>query len=317
MLAGETPFKGESAIAVAMQHLQAVPIDLAKRRSDLPPELCEIVHRMLEKDPEKRYSSAQKVLNDLKKVVRSMRETGDADSIEMRIFETPEKAPSLPVRRPWLVLSLMAILAAGASAALGWWQRPPIPVSQGAAVRKEATAKDQFHAALMRVDNEDAFAAVKKYFPTETVWVQMADEQLMLLYLKDAKNPARKKAIENQISALRAHATNRFTMEAAIAEAYALFQTNQPQLARQRLEANGLLALTPDPAIKGSWRTMLQQITDPQQSFRPGPGGNPNGRPPGGPQGGPRGPQSPFESPREPPPGDNPPPPNGDGPPAK
>ena len=68
MLAGQTPFRGESALAIAVQHLKKQPDRLENIRSDLPPALCRIVHKLLAKDPQGRYASARELLHDLRHV---------------------------------------------------------------------------------------------------------------------------------------------------------------------------------------------------------------------------------------------------------
>ncbi len=52
MLSGEPPFGGGSAVELGLRHLQERPPSLPER---VPPELCEVVARALEKDPADRY----------------------------------------------------------------------------------------------------------------------------------------------------------------------------------------------------------------------------------------------------------------------
>ena len=66
MLAGEPPFRGETALSVAVQHLKTQPERLENRRPDLPPGFCRIVHKMLAKDPKDRYADARELLRDLR-----------------------------------------------------------------------------------------------------------------------------------------------------------------------------------------------------------------------------------------------------------
>ncbi|MGL4423977.1 MAG: serine/threonine-protein kinase, partial [Gemmataceae bacterium] len=68
LLAGEPPFRGATAFEVAMKHVQAPPPDLAAVRPDLPPDLCQLVHRLLRKNPAERYSSARDVVRDLVRI---------------------------------------------------------------------------------------------------------------------------------------------------------------------------------------------------------------------------------------------------------
>src|SRR6478609_9137506 len=51
MLAGKPPFRGDTALSVALQHVRTQPERLENLRPDLPPALSRIVHNMLSKDP--------------------------------------------------------------------------------------------------------------------------------------------------------------------------------------------------------------------------------------------------------------------------
>ncbi|MCA9271149.1 MAG: serine/threonine protein kinase, partial [Planctomycetales bacterium] len=66
MLAGRPPFEGETALAVAVQHVRNQPPRLEGMRPDLPEGLCRIVHRLLEKKPDDRYGDAAQLLRDLR-----------------------------------------------------------------------------------------------------------------------------------------------------------------------------------------------------------------------------------------------------------
>jgi serine/threonine-protein kinase len=66
MLAGRPPFSGETALALAMQHIQAEPVALEQLRPDLPKAIVEIVHRLLKKSPEDRFGSAMELSRELR-----------------------------------------------------------------------------------------------------------------------------------------------------------------------------------------------------------------------------------------------------------
>src|SRR5262245_6992932 len=65
MLAGTTPFRGASALDVALQHTQAEPAPLDSIRPDLPPELCAMVQKMMAKDPAQRYQNFKAIVREL------------------------------------------------------------------------------------------------------------------------------------------------------------------------------------------------------------------------------------------------------------
>ena len=289
MLAGETPFRGESAIAVAMQHLQNTPRDLASRRPDLPKAMCEIVHRMLAKNPDERYPSAQKVLSDLKKFAKSLKDNGVADDLELKLFDPAEPSPSLAVRRPWLVLSLLCIFTAAAGAGIGWAMRPTIPESKGSAVPKANNAEEQFQLALMKVNDPDSFKAVKENFPDlkDVYFRQLADEQLAFMMLRDVSKPEQKNAILAQLQQLGSYGKEA-QQKAAIGKAYFEAFTVSPPTESSKLDAKltletaGVLFLQEDsPLRRGQWGRYYRDVSN---LLSPG-GENSGGRSPiGGPR---------------------------------
>jgi len=68
LLAGEPPFRGNTAVEVALKHVTDHPRPLAGLRPDLPADLCEMVHKMMAKRPDDRYASARDLLRDVAKV---------------------------------------------------------------------------------------------------------------------------------------------------------------------------------------------------------------------------------------------------------
>ncbi|MFL5331414.1 MAG: serine/threonine protein kinase [Gemmataceae bacterium] len=65
LLAGRPPFGGQNAVEVALKHVNDAPPPLLEQRPDLPPELVQLVHRMMEKDPAKRPQSGRDILREL------------------------------------------------------------------------------------------------------------------------------------------------------------------------------------------------------------------------------------------------------------
>ena len=68
MLTGKVPFTGDSAIEIAMKHLNDPPKPTSKIRPEIPEELDAVVLRALAKNPEDRYQTAEEFSEDLHRV---------------------------------------------------------------------------------------------------------------------------------------------------------------------------------------------------------------------------------------------------------
>jgi eukaryotic-like serine/threonine-protein kinase len=68
MLTGKVPFTGDSAIEIAMKHLNEPPKPPSKIRPEIPEELDQVVLRALAKNPEDRYQTAEEFSEDLHRV---------------------------------------------------------------------------------------------------------------------------------------------------------------------------------------------------------------------------------------------------------
>src|SRR6186997_2715490 len=68
MLTGKVPFTGDSAIEIAMKHLNEAPKPPSKIRPEIPEELDQVVLRALSKNPEDRYQTAEEFAEDLHRV---------------------------------------------------------------------------------------------------------------------------------------------------------------------------------------------------------------------------------------------------------
>ncbi|MGH3022385.1 MAG: Stk1 family PASTA domain-containing Ser/Thr kinase [Gaiellaceae bacterium] len=157
MLTGKVPFNGDSAIEIAMKHVNELPTPPSKLRSEIPPKLDQIVLRSLAKEPEERYQTAEEFIEDLERVEAGLpisRATataatallvplGAGDSTEVLGAESPTRVvgpPAAPVtprrpptyppaegygepprkRRRWVPWLLVLLLLAAAAFA-GWW----------------------------------------------------------------------------------------------------------------------------------------------------------------------------------------------------
>src|SRR5580704_17755787 len=95
MLSGHPPFRGDTTLSVAMQHLTRKPEDLGTLRKDLPPVICEIVHKMMARSPGDRYQHAREITHDLKKVGRMIKEDPNAaGAVKLSEITTPTSTSS-------------------------------------------------------------------------------------------------------------------------------------------------------------------------------------------------------------------------------
>lgn len=70
VLAGKPPFAGDTALAVAVQHLNKPPEPLENLRPDLPPALARIIHKMIAKSPDHRQQSARELVRELRPLLQ-------------------------------------------------------------------------------------------------------------------------------------------------------------------------------------------------------------------------------------------------------
>ncbi|WP_243649429.1 Stk1 family PASTA domain-containing Ser/Thr kinase [Baia soyae] len=66
MLTGKLPFDGDSAIGIALQHLQEPVPDPKELNADIPDNIVKILLRSMEKDPEMRYTSVRAMMQDIR-----------------------------------------------------------------------------------------------------------------------------------------------------------------------------------------------------------------------------------------------------------
>ncbi len=156
MLTGKVPFSGDSAIEIAMKHLNELPKPPSKIRPEIPEVLDQVVLRALAKAPEDRYQTAEEFAEDLHRVEAGLPlapETseaatallaapgatiggttqvlpGDATQIAPPRPDAPRRPPPYqpaymyeeppPKRRRWAPWLLVALLLAAAGLA-GWY----------------------------------------------------------------------------------------------------------------------------------------------------------------------------------------------------
>ena len=206
MLSGAPPFQGETALAVAVQHLKKQPEALECSRSDLPPALCRIVHQMLAKDPARRYATARDLLRELRRV-QLEHFGGDWpedlpawESLAAEISSDPrialtEQLDGLMKRtarlrrrrrdRLWLAAAVTGALALGGLLAWCFAVSPSLLADAKAApsmIGRQNTVLRQWLFAS-KINTEAAWQSVITYFPEKKDFTLRAQQQLAMLHL--------------------------------------------------------------------------------------------------------------------------------------
>jgi eukaryotic-like serine/threonine-protein kinase len=208
MIAGSPPFNGQTSLSVAVQHLKKEPDPLDRFRPDLPRPLCDIVHRMLAKDPKQRYPSAGRLLQDLRRL--------QADSLGNQwpenlpgwaatAVETESFAPVQATQRLQAVMNatagqtrgrqhatiagaVLVMLLVGGAAAWFLAHREPLvasPVADAPVIPDKADILPQFVLAS-RVNTPEAWQRVLDFKPSEAAnecYIHRARQQLIRIYL--------------------------------------------------------------------------------------------------------------------------------------
>ena len=96
MQAGRLPFEGDSAVSVAIQHLSSVPLAPRDIDPSIPEPLELICMKAMNSDPDKRYPTADAMLEDLEKFRKDP--TVDMDYIRKELAEVqPDSEPTMPL----------------------------------------------------------------------------------------------------------------------------------------------------------------------------------------------------------------------------
>jgi serine/threonine protein kinase len=132
MVTGRRPFRGDNDQAVLYALFNQQPDPVEQLLPDAPPELVQILGRLLEKDPDRRYPTAAAVLADLRALYGPVTATGTRTGAVAMTGTT--SVPALPrqdsPRRRWpLRTALAAAVVLGGLLATYLVQRPAAPPS--------------------------------------------------------------------------------------------------------------------------------------------------------------------------------------------
>jgi serine/threonine-protein kinase len=120
MLTGEVPFKADTQVAVAMQHVREPLPDVQRRRPEISAALAAVVERATAKETANRYARVGEMTHDLEEVLaieaaRSGQATGEATTVLRGLSDdTADFAPARmrhPRRTLFLSVALLAVCA--------------------------------------------------------------------------------------------------------------------------------------------------------------------------------------------------------------
>jgi eukaryotic-like serine/threonine-protein kinase len=208
MLAGKPPFRGDTALSVALQHVRTQPERLENLRPDLPPALGRIVHKMLEKKPEERYQSPRDLLRELRSLqiegldLHWPAELDELSSVEtaalgsanwqatQRLQAVMSDQKRTKNNRRWLMYAAgAAAVALLLGAGIAWKLREPfilnIPESEVPFVGQMPSAEAQF-ALAMKLDTAEGWESVIDYYPDQKANATIAKQRLAMMYLRNS-----------------------------------------------------------------------------------------------------------------------------------
>ncbi|QDT63082.1 serine/threonine-protein kinase [Calycomorphotria hydatis] len=200
LFTGQPPFRGQTALSIAVKHLNESPTPIREVRPDLPAPVCDLVERMMEKRPERRYQAAKDLVQDIRELLSRLKnDPSGLDNVRLSKLSAVPKPPAKwplsidqfytwNVKRHFTLLLLVVLILGGAGAGIGWATRPGDPFRTPPApprMRKMDSALQQYWTAANNPTNMNAWMAVIEYFPEDRLWVHQAQFRLALLFLAD------------------------------------------------------------------------------------------------------------------------------------
>ena len=187
MLTGTVPFSGDSAVSVALKHVNELPREPAELVPGLPYSLNQIVLKALAKSPDRRYSSAAEFGRDLRSAQvggplvaatfdfasertqvlapLAVGREGETQVMARDALATTQGDRGKRKRSPWpfILIALLVLIAAGAAWGLYHALTGSTTVVPGVVGQNEATARATLEARGFKVkvnrEYSDAFAA--------------------------------------------------------------------------------------------------------------------------------------------------------------
>jgi serine/threonine protein kinase len=130
LLTGEVPYEGDNFVAVAMRHVNDPVPSVLDRRRDVPIRLDLVIQRAMAKNPDDRFESMEKLVEELERCLVELKTDGDEGATMIvpraRRPKAPRRKRSIPVLPILLGALALAFLAGGAYLLAG--SSPEVPV---------------------------------------------------------------------------------------------------------------------------------------------------------------------------------------------
>ncbi|MDR2345495.1 MAG: serine/threonine protein kinase [Planctomycetaceae bacterium] len=209
-VASYPPFTGETAIAVALQHVNAEPAPLESIRPDVPLILCKIIHRMIEKEPEKRFQSFNEIRIELRPFFSitnldssdNLSDKSDLlkiDPIDQKIIDKAEQLQLIlnkgkkgnsekSILRGYIFTIILFLVLIFVGVLLGYIHvvsmPNPLHPPTAAEIKKYDTVEEQWVYACI-LNSPEAWNSIIEYFPNaDYYWKRKAQRQLIRYYFQ-------------------------------------------------------------------------------------------------------------------------------------
>jgi eukaryotic-like serine/threonine-protein kinase len=135
LLSGRPPFQAATALETIRQVSNEEPVSLRALNKRLPKDLETICHKCLQKDPTRRYASADDLADDLRRYL-------NGEPIRARPAGSAERAVKWVKRNPALTAFMAALLLGIAGTAIGLVRAEQARSAEKRRAESESTAKD-------------------------------------------------------------------------------------------------------------------------------------------------------------------------------
>ena len=113
MLSGKKPFEGDTTLAIILKHINEKPPLITQTNPEIPECVSNVINKMLEKNPDKRYQSTDELIDDIN-LCHNEIVAGDSNAKTITAQAAPAFAAGRPVKaKPQKIVSWKMIGLAG------------------------------------------------------------------------------------------------------------------------------------------------------------------------------------------------------------